>query len=602
VWASAGLVLVGVLVVACQSTGTNPTGLYGGQVGCAEGARQTLDCRGAIQQYARDFRADVAYMQQVAVGVGYLSNKLIEADAITSDLVQHYYQTCTLYNACLITREEYVAKTERLQDVQMSVRRALAAAGFGPQQNIQINPFQAPPGGILPQGGPLPPQGGPMLPPGAPGTFPLGAGLNPGDGMQPGASGPAVAVATAPAGNATGVAAERVESILGILREGSRLVRQSVGPGTPATTPASGIGGAPPPGLGQTVRAAPAPAVPPTTGVAAAASSPPAPTDLAAVLRGSLTSLKEGVVRREPTMATARATVGNITEEGQPWSGPLGVLLQEQLAQVVDSGQVFSPAQGSLVRGIAVKPVSGVSNPNAPQALTQVYGSDIAIVGSYRPEKDAVRVSLKAVDGRGRELAQQVTAILNAAIPGTWAASPVNATDTRQILGTLGQLGPKSQGAAQVEIATNRPGAGASFRLGDEIRYVVGSTVDGYLYLFHIDASKNVVRIFPNQYQKDARVSPGASIEIPVSGAPFRFEASPPFGLETTVAIVTSTPLDEDDFRAVEGGFATPKEDLTKIVASRGLRAVPAGSAPSSGPGSPGSQLAWNFVTVLIRP
>src|SRR5262249_34151423 len=161
----------------------------------------------------------------------------------------------------------------------------------------------------------------------------------------------------------------------------------------------------------------------------------------------------------------------------------------------------------------------------------------IAIVGSYRPEKDAVRVSLKAVDGQGRELAQQVTAILNNAIPGTWAASPANATDTSQLLGSLSQLGPKSPGAAQVEISTNRRGAGASFRMGDEIRYVVRSTIDGYLYLFHIDAAKNVVRIFPNKYQKDARVASGTSVEIPLTGAPFRFEASPPFGLETSVAI-----------------------------------------------------------------
>ena len=127
-------------VIGCQTTGLNPTGLHGTEVRCPEGLRQTLDCRGAIQQYARDFRLDVATLHQ-AVGVGVVSTKLIEADAITSDLVQRYYQTCTLYNACLISRDDYVAKTQRLQEVQLAVRQALAAAGFGALQSIQINPL-----------------------------------------------------------------------------------------------------------------------------------------------------------------------------------------------------------------------------------------------------------------------------------------------------------------------------------------------------------------------------------------------------------------------------------------------------------------------------
>jgi hypothetical protein len=434
------------------------------------------------------------------------------------------------------------------------------------------------------------PQGGFIAPPAA------GPGMVQADAAQQGPV-PAGAPGGPPnAGVPSSVAAERVESILAILRNGANQVtRTPPGPGAGQPgVPLAGGGVSSP--SGQVLRAAP--------GTAAA----PVVQDLDGVLRGTLVSLKEGVVRREPTLAAARATVGNITEEGQPWSGPLGVLLHDQLTRLVESGQVFSPAPGSFVRGIAVRPLSTVQSPNSPQALNQVFGSDVAIVGSYRLDKDIVRILLRAVDATGRDLSQQVTAIPSGAIPGTWAASPGNATDTSQLLGSLNQLGPQSQGAARVELATNRPGAGASFRLGDEIRYVVGSTVDGYLYLFHIDADKNVLRIFPNQYQKDARVTAGSSVEVPVSGAPFKFEASPPFGLETTVAIVTAMPLDEGDFRAVEGGFAKPRQELTDVVTSRGVRTVPADSSSSSastrstGAVPARAQLAWNFVTVLIRP
>ena len=131
------------------------------------------------------------------------------------------------------------------------------------------------------------------------------------------------------------------------------------------------------------------------------------------------------------------------------------------------------------------------------------------------------------------------------------------------------------------------------------------STIDGYLYLFHVDADKNILRIFPNQYQREARISAGAPLELPAPGAPFKFEASPPFGLETTFAIVTRVPLDEKDFQLVEGGFAKPKQDVPGLVATRGISVKPvetAASPPAVAVAAPPAQLVWNSVTVLIRP
>ena len=124
----------------CSTTGVNPTGLSGGQVMCPLGPRPTLDCRGVLQQYARDFKADLNAMSKVDVKIGITSNKMMEADALTSDLLQHYYQTCSLYNACVISPQQYAAKSEKLQDIQLRVRRAIVGGGVGSQQNIQINP------------------------------------------------------------------------------------------------------------------------------------------------------------------------------------------------------------------------------------------------------------------------------------------------------------------------------------------------------------------------------------------------------------------------------------------------------------------------------
>lgn len=517
--------------------GVNPTGLMGGQVQCAEGPRQTLDCRGALRQYARDLKADLGRIQ---VGLGVTVAKLTEADALSSDLIQHHYQTCALYNACLVTRQEYVARTQQLQEIQLEVRKVVGP-GFGQQeQNIQINP---------PQGG-VPPHG-------------------------------VRAEAETESEPPSAQRQDRAEAILGVLRSGVQLVASS--------SASAGEGGGSP----SQVRPRP-PARRPPAGPSA---GPAAQADLDANLRGLLTGLR-GDVARQSAPGPAGTVVGNFTEEGKPWGSPLGALLQERVARMVEGGEFFRPA-AAPTRGLTARQVAAAGDPNEPKTLARLHGSDLVITGSYRPGADAVRLSLAAVDSRGTPVGRAAGEIPRRSIPEVVAATPPNAADAGRVLDSLGQLGPPSQGDARVQVTTSRPGAGASFRLGEEIRYFVTSTADGYLYLFHVDADRAVLRIFPNEHQPDARVAAGAAVEVPAPGAPFRFEASPPFGLETTFAIVTATPLSEADFQGVEAGFARPKQDVPTLLGSRGIAVRPAGA---SGSGAAAPQLVWGSVTVLIRP
>jgi hypothetical protein len=596
-------------------------------------------------------------MQQAQVGLGVTSTKLTEADALSSDLIQHYYRACTHYNACILNRHEYAAKTDKLQSIQLQVRAALGPGGyaFGSQQNIQINPplggFPPPPGGFPPPGFPPPPGGFPPPPGGVgpvgypqqqggpfPGTDPAmqqaGQGYpppagQPMPGQQPGYPGqPLPQDQSASSGLSINIPPaqgqgpqNRVDTILNILREGAKLLReQNPSPPPPA---APGTSFNPPP-----VTSASIPVMPPqdASGAGGPMMVAQAPTaqytppqqDLNSSLRSMLVSLKQQVASRNPGQASGQAVVGNFTEEGQPWSSPLGALLQERVAALVETEGLFKTA-AVQTRGISIKQVAAVENPNDPKALSTLYNTDLAIAGTYLPQPDRVLVRLAALDDKGNPLAQASNEIPRQAIPDVLAAAPVNAADTSQLLNSLNQLGPKSQGGARVEVTTNRPGAGANFRLGEDIRYFVTSTIDGNLYLFHIDADKNILRIFPNQYQREVRVSAGAALEVPAPGAPFKFEASPPFGLETTFAIVTSVPLDERDFQMVEGGFAKPKQEVQALVATRGISVKPV--EPTSQPPAPGAapppsapypaaapapspqpQLVWNSVTVLIRP
>jgi hypothetical protein len=522
-----------------------------------------------LQQFARDFRTDIAALASGQIGAALGTTKLIETDALSSDIIQHHYQTCSLYNACVITRGEFAARMDRLQQLQLDVRRTLgagSATALAAQQNIVINqptpvsgapspaPSDVPPGGFPPQPQDVPPP--PPAPEGVPEPVPGQGGPAPTQsdtGMVPGT------------GTAPGPPATKLDAILAILREGARVLGAPV----PASTPTS-----------------------PTPPYAPASYAPPTQ-DLDARLHFMLAMLRQSVASRQPALASGTATVGNFTESGQPYAGPVGAVLQERVSAIVQQGRTFQ-ATPPRTRGVTVKEVAGVQNPNDPRSLGRIYDTNIAIVGTYRPEPGQVGLSLTALDANGNQLAEVTESIPAAAIPAIIPATPANAHDTAHLLEALQQLGPKAQGSARVELTTNRPGAGAAFRLGEEIRYFVTSTMAGHLYLLHIDAEKNVTRIFPNEYQRDARLQALMPVEVPGPGAPFTFEASPPFGLETTVALVTAVPLDEASLQAVGIGLKRPTPET--LAGTRGIAVKAAGAGPSS------PAYVWNTVTVLVRP
>ncbi|MGH7320609.1 MAG: DUF4384 domain-containing protein [Candidatus Rokuibacteriota bacterium] len=307
-----------------------------------------------------------------------------------------------------------------------------------------------------------------------------------------------------------------------------------------------------------------------------------------------LAALRREVRHRDPGLASARAVVINFTVEGLPWSSPLGAWLEERVARVMEIAQPFPMVAGPRTRGITIKQLAGVDSPNEPKALTAFYDAELAIAGSYRWQREEILVGLTAFDDQGRVVARVGGEVPVRAVPDQVITAEVNFRHTGEFLKAFDQLGTRAQGDRKVEVTTNRPGAGASFRRGEEIRYFVVSTVDGFLYLFHIDADGKMLRIFPNQHRREGRVQAGIPVEVPGDGAPFGFEASPPFGLETTLAIVTPVPLDEKDFEWADRDFKRPMRDVPSLVSTRiGVSSGDAGAPPV---------LVWNTITVLIRP
>ena len=95
-------------------------------------------------------------------------------------------------------------------------------------------------------------------------------------------------------------------------------------------------------------------------------------------------------------------------------------------------------------------------------------------------------------------------------------------------------------GAAGVEL---RIEPSSELAIGSSLDIVVESDRDGYLVLLDIDTAGNMVQIFPNEFSRRSGVSDrlraGRPLRLPGTEAGFRFQADPPTGSGTLIAIVS---------------------------------------------------------------
>lgn len=83
---------------------------------------------------------------------------------------------------------------------------------------------------------------------------------------------------------------------------------------------------------------------------------------------------------------------------------------------------------------------------------------------------------------------------------------------------------------------------------GELIHVQVTSNRPGYLYLLNQQADGTFICLFPNVYQADNKIGPGREITVPNPDGDFELRASPPYGTEVLVALVSLQPLEPDKF------------------------------------------------------
>jgi len=113
----------------------------------------------------------------------------------------------------------------------------------------------------------------------------------------------------------------------------------------------------------------------------------------------------------------------------------------------------------------------------------------------------------------------------------------------------------------------------ANYKVGDEVKFFFKTDRDCRLTLLNVATSGQVMILFPNEYQKDNKVTAGSEYKIPAEGAKFVFRAKGPAGKDVIKAIATLEPIEvvkpadtETPKGAAKGGFKVVKKRAKDVA------------------------------------
>lgn len=147
------------------------------------------------------------------------------------------------------------------------------------------------------------------------------------------------------------------------------------------------------------------------------------------------------------------------------------------------------------------------------------------------------------------------SAVATPALASAQAPAPRHAPDVKASMGRLSEILRPADGRIAVKVR-----GGNSVKLGNQIVFDVTSTVLGKLILIDINASGEVVQIFPNSFvqsEQAQRIQKDTTMPIPGAGYGFSgFKAVEPLGGGTLIALVQPD--------TVSGGLPFVAEQTTK--------------------------------------
>ncbi len=197
---------------------------------------------------------------------------------------------------------------------------------------------------------------------------------------------------------------------------------------------------------------------------------------------------------------------------------------------------------------------------------TALNGIDVLLSGTFFEEAGGIRVFLSLIAVSSGTVAANASFLLPLAkVPKGISIMPDNyalASEVRSLIGPNKEAQP---GSLAIKAWSVR-GDGGIYREGERLFVNILPTKGCFLKIYNINASGELILLFPNEFHKDNFVKGGSVLSIPDANYPFSFDLGAPFGTEF-IKVVASTV----QFRDMESAFS-PIGNVKSGTLPRGIK------------------------------
>ncbi|MBC8451942.1 MAG: DUF4384 domain-containing protein [Rhodospirillaceae bacterium] len=235
------------------------------------------------------------------------------------------------------------------------------------------------------------------------------------------------------------------------------------------------------------------------------------------------------------------------------------------------AGQTINVADAVISERKAKTRGLKLAQKSADREMTATPTDDYILSGRYWVLGEKVDVQLTLRDGSDNILTWQ----------GDVRASSIDLSlepdETYQNERDGDRLGPIS-----LRIRSNR-GANPIYRTGQKMVLFIEAGRDSYLYCFYRQADGAIMRVFPNQFHRNAFVAGGRDLHIPGPSMRFDWIVEPPTGIEIMKCFAFDRDIADELPRLVQKLDFKPLPYRSLADLSRDLRTIPrAGIAENS--------------------
>lgn len=152
----------------------------------------------------------------------------------------------------------------------------------------------------------------------------------------------------------------------------------------------------------------------------------------------------------------------------------------------------------------------------------------------------------------------------------------------------------------EVDAWVDRPSS--IYRIGEKVKLMVRPRQDSYITVVDVGTSGKVTVLYPNHYQKDARVRANTTLMVPGDSAKWAINVGGPAGVDIIHVISSRQPLSLPEVNALvktsaNNPFPTLGRSSEEFTRDLSVQAKP----PVAAPGKPVPQPNFGLRNVLIR-